>query len=263
MTYNFLLVSCLKDQASINFKDRLLEKYKFKEIKKDLFEILIDSKNKIYIKIINQMHIFIEQKELIKDIEFKIDYIIFLSKHSTLGKNKPKCMTVHAIGNWGKAELGGKNNTVIKTDPILIRLILFNLKKNKPKEIKPFEVKQEATHHGPFLEYCTFFYEIGSDQESWENKQVSEFMIGNLIETIKDYDKKEIKQKRNWKEAIGIGGSHYCSKFNKKTFKESFEFAIGHVVASYALKEIKEKPELLEQAKQKSNSLKEIYDKDL
>jgi D-aminoacyl-tRNA deacylase len=254
---NFLIISCKKDLASINLEKRLFEKYKLKDNK-----IITNGKNNIYFKKIDELHIY-SKEQLILENTKDIDQIIFLSRHSTVTEFKPKCMTVHAIGNWGKAELGGKDYTLVKTDPILIRSLLYSLKKNKPKEIKPYEIKQEATHHGPFINISTIFYEIGSKESDWKREDVASYMIDILINTIKDYDKEKIKKEKQWIEAVGIGGSHYCSKFNKKTFKQSNKFAFGHIAANYTLKDIEKKPEILEQAKKKSNSNKIIYEKDL
>lgn len=256
-----LLVSSDKDTASINLKEELLKEYQVDKLKNNLYKINLDSINEIYLKEINQLHIFSKQEDICKEKEF--DIIIFLSKHSTLSEKKPRCMTVHAIGNWGKAELGGKDRCVVKTDPILIRKLLVNLKEKKPIEIKEYEVKQEATHHGPFLEDATFFYEIGSDKKDWENKMVAKHMIKTLIDTIKNYSREETKNKNSWVEAVGVGGSHYCTRFNRLTFNKSNKFCFGHVVANYGVKEVSEDEGLLKQALEKSNASKIIYKQDV
>ncbi len=255
-----LIVSSTEDIASNNLKEELFNSYKLVKNKKDIYKIDIDSLNEIYFKEINKTHIYASQED-IKDKEY--DQVIFLSRHSTLSETKPKCMTVHAIGNWGKADLGGESNTVVKTDPFLIRLLLLNLKENKPKEIKEYEVKQEATHHGPFLESPTLFYEIGSTNIDWENKLVSRYMIKILIDSIKDYNQKEIKEKNNWIAAVGVGGSHYCTRFNRYTFDRSKRYCFGHVVASYALKDIQENQALLKEAKEKSTSQVVVYEEEI
>ncbi len=259
---NFLIIISNQDIASLTFKQVIFSKYMLEEIKNNLFLMKNDAKNKIYIKIIDCLHITCKEEEILND-SLIIDQIIFLTRHSTLSEIKPKSMTVHACGNFGKAELGGLDHTLTKTDPILIRSLLLKLKKNKPLLIKPYEVKQEATHHGPSLSISTIFYEIGSSQEDWKNVDVAEYMLEILFNIINNYDKEEIKKERKWIEAVGIGGSHYCTKFNKKTFDEKELNCFGHVVASYALFEIKERPELLEEAKEKSNSKLIIKEEEL
>jgi len=218
---NFLLIISNQDIASLNFKETLFQEYTLEEMNLNLFKVKIKSSiNKIYLKIINSLHIFSKEEEIIEP-NLNIDQIIFLSKHSTLGEIKPKSMTVHSIGNWGKADLGGLDHTVVKTDAILIRTLLIELKNNKPISLKPYEIKQEATHHGPFLLTPTIFYEIGSSKDEWVNKEVSKFMLICLFKVISNYNKEEKKKEKGWIEAVGIGGSHYCTKFNKKTLMKS------------------------------------------
>lgn len=254
-----LLVCSKKDIASVNFKEEIFSKYNLIKIKPNLYKIDIESLNDIFIKDIDKMHIFLQEKEIIENEDF--DQIIFLSKHSTLSEKKTKCMTVHAVGNWGKAELGGKDKTLVKTDPVLIRSLLLNLKENKTKEIKEYEVKQEATHHGPFLETSTIFFEIGSDKKDWENKILANYMIGILINTIKNYNLEEIKKKEKWVSCVGIGGSHYCTKFNRFTFNRDKKYCFGHIVPNYALDKINEK--IINYAKENSSSEKIIKEEDL
>ncbi|MDD3976328.1 MAG: D-aminoacyl-tRNA deacylase [Candidatus ainarchaeum sp.] len=236
---NILLINSKKDDASNNLTKSLENIYNFKKIKENLYILdEINNLNQISLIKIDKLHIYLE-KEYLEKITKDYDIVIFLSKHSTLSETKPKAMTVHAIGNFGKAELGGEDKILVQTDPILIRLLLYNLKKNKIKEIKPYEVKQEATHHGPYLEKTALFYEIGSQKSDWENKDVGEYMAKILIQTIRNYNKEEIKKKNNWIEAVGISKSHYCTQFNKYTFKKNFKYCIGHVFPKYALKEYK------------------------
>lgn len=265
---NFLLISSEEDMASINFKNVLLKDYPFDKFSEDLF-ILNDntSKNKIYFLITERLHLHITDDDLVNEYlkknNIKIDMAIFLSRHSTLGEIKPKSMTVHSIGNFGKAELGGKDYTLVKTDPILIRLLLLELKKNKPKELKEFEIKQEATHHGPFLETSAIFYEIGSKKEEWENEIVAKFMTSILISVLKTYDQKEIIQEKGWIPTVGLGGSHYCTKFSRLTFDENQKYCFGHIAADYAMKDISSKPELTKQALEKSNAENIISEKEI
>ncbi len=256
-----LIIASKEDLASINLKEELFNNYSLEKIEEEIYKIKIEGENEIFFKEISETHIYSSEKNIVG--EKKYDQIIFLSRHSTLSENKPKCMTVHAIGNWGIAELGGKDHKVVKTDPILMRLLLIELKKNKPKEIKEYEVKQEATHHGPYLEESTLFYEIGSCENDWKNKLVSKYMIKILIENIKDYNKEEIKNKNQWIEAVGFGGSHYCTRFNRLTFNINNKYCFGHVVANYGVKHVEENKNLLKEAKEKSNSKVIIYEESI
>jgi D-tyrosyl-tRNA(Tyr) deacylase len=269
---NFLLIISEKDIASNNFKDELFNNYKIKELYKNNYNnennknykniFYLDNnyykfRNNIYIKIISELHIYCENLSQSIPKEINIDSIIFLSKHSTKNIIKNKCITVHAIGNYSKAELGGKDFTLVENDPILIRSILLELKSNKKRytNIKEYEIKQEATHHGPYIDKPALFYEIGSCREDWKNKNVSKFMIKILLNIIKNYNSKEIKKKNNWLEVVGVGGSHYCTKFNRYSFNKNNKYCFGHIVPNYALKDFKKnKKILIPQVLNKSNS---------
>lgn len=255
---NILLICSKNDLAAVNFFETLTAlDFGFTKFSKNLW--FLDKDNKIFLILIEKMHLYLEQEEIIsfeKEANLEFEQIIFLSKHSTLSEIKPRTISVHAVGNWGKAELGGKDETIVKTDSILIRSLLLNFYNQKPKTT-PFEIKQEATHHGPYLDKSTIFVEIGSDENAWKDKPVCEFVCKELIKVISDYDKEEIKQERKWIEVVGFGGSHYCTKFNRLTFVPENKYCFGHVIPDYALKQISDRKklkEILEQAKDKSNS---------
>lgn len=256
---NFLLICSKTDLAAVNFFETLTTgEFGFKEISIDLW--FLEKKNKICLVLSEKAHLYFEDEDVSK-IEKKanteFEQIIFLSRHSTLGEKKPRSITAHAVGNWGKAELGGKDETVVKTDAILIRSLLLDFYNNKPKALE-YEVKQEATHHGPYLSKSTIFVEIGSDQNAWKDKITCDFVCKELIKIISDYDKEKIKQEKEWREVVGFGGSHYCTKFNRLTFDKNSKYCFGHIIPDYALKQISDNQklkELLEQAKEKSNSI--------
>lgn len=242
-----LLICSKNDQASVNFFETLTSKnFNFRKIKENHW--ILDN---IDLILIEKTHLYIEEKDIFSYLKEKDTQLIFLSKHSTLSEQKPRTISAHAVGNWNTAEYGGKNETLVKTNPIIIRELLFNLHHNKPKNIK-YEVKQEATHHGPYLEYSTFFVEIGSDVNAWNDKIVCEYVCKELI----NYLSNEHLDKKEYKKAVGFGGSHYCTKFNKYTFDKNNMFCFGHIIPEYAIKNTtNEKLKLLlEQAKEKSQA---------
>ncbi len=51
-------------------------------------------------------------------------------------------------------------------------------------------------------------------------------------------------EEEKWRVALGIGGNHYCSSFNKIELEE--DFALSHICAKYTLKSLNE--EMLKQA---------------
>jgi len=252
---NILLICSKSDVAAVNFFETLtIESFEFTKISENLH--FLEKENKIFLVFSEKIHLYMNDSD-ISEIEKKanteFEHIIFLSRHSTLGEIKPRSITVHAVGNWGIAELGGKDETVVKTNPILIRALLLDFYNNKPKTLE-YEVKQEATHHGPHLEKSTIFVEIGSDNGAWKDKIASDFVCKELIKIISNYNPKDY----DWKEVVGFGGSHYCTKFNRLTLDSNNKYCFGHIIPDYILKQITDKQklkELLEQAKVKSNSL--------
>ncbi len=254
-----LLLTSEKDMASVVFKDILLNNYDFLKKKDDFYYLnnftkdkelkLVQNnktKNQIFLKNIKNLHLFFDDS-MLGDV---YDVVVVLSKHSTLSKNKNKCFTAHALGNFDKAEFGGKDKTLVKTDAFLIRYLLLNLKKNKPKNLKEYEIKQEATHHGPFISTKILFFEIGSNVCDWLNKDAVFYMSKILINSLLNYSPKNLKNEFGWESVCGFGGSHYCTVFNRYTFDLKNRYCFGHVVPSYSInnfiknklfKEIKEK----------------------
>lgn len=160
--------------------------------------------------------------------QVKTDYLVFASTHTS--KTGNPALTVHPIGNWGKALLGGKNFELVKTSGQLLKIALNKLKKNKEKreELKKFEVSLEATHHGPWLEKPTIFIELGGSITQWKNKTAAKTIAETILEL------KEFRPDKKIKTSIGLGGKHYCSEFNKVMFKNN-KRAISHICPKYML----------------------------
>lgn len=266
---NIAIICSKKDVASNNFFNYLIDNYNFKEIRKNLFFLEETEKteyaiNEVFLIITDQLHIYLTEKEindLLAGIEKNIEQVIFLSRHSTLSEKKEKSISVHAIGNWKNADLGGRPTTVCKTDPILIRELLLRMyikkKQNIDIDIKKYEVKQEATHHGPYLENFAIFVEIGSDLDAWNDLKTIGFICENVIDVLKYYNREKIKEENNWVEVVGFGGSHYCTKFFKYSMDPNKKYCFGHIIPDYAIKEFDKEIDLnkiLKEALKKSNS---------
>jgi D-aminoacyl-tRNA deacylase len=244
-----LLITSEKDVASKKFKEILLNNYDFIKQKENLYFLNSFKKqeeidnitlfqenktnNKIFLKTIDNLHLFSNDKEILNNNNY--DIVVFLSKHSTSSEIKPKCFTVHAVGNFSKAKFGGLDKTLVKTDGILIRFLLINLKKNKPNNLKKYEVKQEATHHGPYLSTPVIFYEIGSSNDDWNNTLAVSYMSKILIYSLINYSQQKLKDVFGWECVCGFGGSHYCTVFNRYSFNINNKFSFGHIVPSYAM----------------------------
>jgi D-tyrosyl-tRNA(Tyr) deacylase len=263
---NILLVTSKEDIASVNFKKVLLKDYDFINTKDNLYylnsfdtpkdtQLVQENKtdNKIFLKDIDSLHLFSNDEEILDENNYEI--VIFLSKHSTLSKNGTKCFSAHAVGNFNKADLGGKDKTLVETDAFLIRYLLLNLRRNKPKPLKVYEVKQEATHHGPYLSKKTIFYEIGSNEEDWNNIEGIEYLSKILIYSLLNYSQEKLIKEFDWESVCGFGGSHYCTVFNRHSFNLNNKYCFGHIVPSYAIDDFKEN-NLYEEIKKKGFSNK-------
>ncbi|MBI2651143.1 hypothetical protein HYX01_01610 [Candidatus Woesearchaeota archaeon] len=225
------IISSLKDKASINIKESLLNNFQFKESKEKfggnlVYNYEIDGK---------EMNLYTVNSELIytENIDKKInaDIFIFISKHRA--SEERKALTVHPIGNFGKAEFGGKEKMLCFSPSFLLKNIYMELNKNS-EEID-YEATMEATHHGPFLEKPVLFLEVGSAEEQWEDKNAAKASAVSLINAIKN-ENKEYENEKKWESTFVIGGSHYNYVSNKAMLKTNF--AVGHICAKYNLQNL-------------------------
>lgn len=179
---------------------------------------------------------FIEGNQCFADSanEINADFFIFASLHKS-ASGKPT-LTTHAIGNWGKAEYGGKGKTLVPTNSFLLKNYLISLQRQKTAQGLEFEVCLEASHHGPFLEKPTIFIELGSSEKQWQDKKAAKAIAEIILNST--------SLEGNFKSAIGIGGTHYCPEFSKLMLRT--EWALGHICPEYALHNLNQ--EMLQQA---------------
>ncbi len=224
-----------EDIASINIGKFLLSLEKWKEKNGIYF-----SDDKI-IYFIEDTHIYHDNID--KEIEskgYEIDTIIFASRHASMAKRKT--LTVHAVGNYSKAEYGGKDRKLVLCEPLLMRNALELLKE---KDIDGYEVCYEATHHGPYLEKPCFFIEVGSTEKEWNDKKACKAIAEVILEL----------ERKNYDVAIGIGGGHYAPRFTDIAFNKKVAF--GHIAAKYAIPYLNEK--LIEEMINKTPNCKKAY----
>ncbi len=197
------------------------------------------------------------------------DLVVYLSRHQSV--SGMKTLTVHPIGNYGTAEYGGRDRTLVPSAPLAMSTALRIL---STKEVPGFECTFEATHHGPYLEIPTFFIEIGSTVEEWNNPTAIRAIAETMAELIELYEngmigkgairkesmingtmeKETIENETTRKETIkngavkketlngildstegtciGLGGGHYVPRHTKYATREGLDF--GHMMPSYA-----------------------------
>jgi D-aminoacyl-tRNA deacylase len=169
--------------------------------------------------------------------------IIVLSKHASA--TGTKSFTVHALGNFGKAEFGGEEKTLVNALAKISTSLLRGLNENAPKD---FSVCYEVTHHGPNSKKNICFIELGSSVNEWNNKDFAKIIAKVIIDyTIK---------KNNDKIVIGIGGGHYAPDFTKLAIRKNYSF--GHICPQYALTYLDES--MLSQMLEKSKATEIVID---
>ncbi|MHA2245760.1 MAG: D-aminoacyl-tRNA deacylase [Candidatus Hodarchaeales archaeon] len=157
--------------------------------------------------------------------------IIYLSRHSA--QSLRPSFTVHSIGNFGVAEFGGLNNTLVKCNSFLMKRLLLNIQELKEsgdyKTLFEYEIRLEVTHHGPFSKSPVVFIEVGSSEAQWKDLEACRLISDAVNNT--NFDK--IDQNSEWVSVIGFGGNHYATKFTRMMLET--EYAFGHICAKYAI----------------------------
>ncbi|MDO8428356.1 MAG: D-aminoacyl-tRNA deacylase [Candidatus Diapherotrites archaeon] len=209
-----------QDLAGLTIKQALLELVEFKETKEEfdgnsVFEF---HSQKFGLEFQNFKLYTINEFQVIADYVNKIsaDLFVFASKHAS-AKGIPS-LTVHSIGNFGLAQLGGKENTICPTSAIIQASYLKALQKAKNGQNLAYEITMEATHHGPFLTKPSVFIELGSNETAWQDPLGGQIIAQTILET--DYSSKQNKLV-----AIALGGNHYCSSFNKLVLEKNYAIA--------------------------------------
>jgi len=215
-----LLVCSLPDIPSVNMKEWLLKFHKWEDMGSEGDMSFLSYEDNVMVTI-PDMHI--RHEDLDKEVEafgVKIDEIIVMSKHSA--KSGQPALTAHPIGNYHENDFGGRAGALVKANPALMTDALRRIvqKNDMPENQLCFEV----THHGPWLEKPTFYIEVGSVQEQWENKHAAE-ILAHVID--------ELEPHPEYPTAIGMGGGHYAPRFTEVALKNKVNF--GHMLPNYQL----------------------------
>ncbi|MBW2997011.1 D-aminoacyl-tRNA deacylase, partial [Candidatus Woesearchaeota archaeon] len=167
------------------------------------------------------------------DKEVEGDWIIFATRHQAASGKK--CFCAHVPGNWDKAEAGGSEKQLCKALPGVMKQALKKIESYYAGD--EFEVIQECTHHGPFIDKPCMFIEIGSSEAEWARKDAGEVIAKVVNHVVMNPVKK-------YKEVVVLGGGHYNQVATKLVFNT--EYAVGHICPKYMLPELD--PRLLKQA---------------
>jgi D-aminoacyl-tRNA deacylase len=156
--------------------------------------------------------------------KYPYDGYVFLSKHAS--ESGTLALTCHSTGNFDDASFGGFPRQVAIPHPHLQKSYMKRLWEER-ETFSKFEITIEATHHGPTsLSKPTIFIEVGTTEEEWNDKNlcknIAKIVLKEMSESPKKYDV-----------AIGFGGTHYPSKFNKELLEGSL--ALGTIIPKYSL----------------------------
>lgn len=152
------------------------------------------------------------------DQEIDADIFIFATTHRA-ASGKPS-LTVHAIGNWDTADLGGQKKQLVPAPASLMKDLFLALKKRHNGD-----VTIEATHHGPFLKKPACFIEIGSSEKEWRDETLGKIVAEALAVVV--------GKEKKYETVAFLGGGHYAPEANK--ILEETTYAIGHVCPKYKL----------------------------
>ena len=148
-----------------------------------------------------------------------LEAVVFLSKHRA--ESGTRSLTVHPIGNFGSADLGGREGAIVPAAPEAMTEALRCVARRA--EDLGFRATFEATHHGPFLSTPAFFYELGSGPADWTNTVAARALAEALMEC----------RAPAMPVGIGIGGGHYLPRITDVALRRRVAF--GHLVPSYAV----------------------------
>jgi len=230
------LIASTKDPASVNIKETLLNDFDFIKLEaefenSDVYGYLIDKKD---------IKLYTIDTELIftNDLDKKIDadMFIFLSKHRA--EEGRASLTCHPIGNFGNNKKGGKEKTLCTCPSSFLKEILIELSENV--EGSEYEATLESTHHGPFMKKALLFFELGSAEKHWKDKNGAKIYVKTLMNVLS-------KENKDYGSVFIIGGTHYSHVGNKVMLKTNY--SVGHICPKFNFENLND--DLLEQAMEK------------
>lgn len=215
-----LLLCSISDEASVNIKERLLEKASWSESGGFRGHQVLKHDNDLLVTI-EHIHLYADNidKAVSDATGFEFESVVFLSRHKAA--SGIPTLTVHPIGNFNKADYGGRPETLVPSAPDMMTSTLRSLQKGAHG--LPFQVSFEVTHHGPYLETPTMYIEIGSDEKNWENLEAAQAIASALIES-------EVTRAPR---VIGIGGGHYAPRFTEVVVAKKVSF--GHMIPNHSI----------------------------
>ena len=253
-----LIIASTKDPASIKIKESLLLQSNWEEIDKFYEKPVYKNKKMKNIILVTTTKRKIKHENIDKEIETKLriktKQIIFISRHDS--KTGLPSLTTHPIGNYGKAEYGGKNKTLCKSSPRLMTELLRKINNNAIKAETYHKICFEVTHHGPFVNTPSLFVEVGSNLEEWNKKEPANIIAKSVLDLLKNYQY-EKDFPNDIPVLIGLGGGHYAPRFTDIVLEKKCAF--GHMIPAYQIKNDNINDEILEKTLKETPNVKFAY----
>ena len=221
----YTLVCSTSDIASSTVIDNLINLHYFAKLDESTF----------YSKDYPNVQLHLTTKSLLyadglDEIYPDSECFIFISQHRS-ASNIPT-LTCHTTGNFGENLYGGRSKEMGICYPWIQKEYLVELNSMK-NHVPNYDITIEASHHGPTSSNKpTLFIEIGSTEKQWTDKTAAQTVCTALLRVVStkpDYCKKV---------AIGLGGTHYPTKFNKLILES--EYGLGSVAARHNLPLVEE-----------------------
>ncbi len=237
-----LLIVTENDKASINTRDNLLSMTSWREGAPFEGRPSFSFQNTKMITI-GQEHLYRDNIDIDAASFFgeKPETVVYLSRHRS--KSGQRSLTVHPVGNHGKASFGGMVKTLVPSAPSEMTGTLRAIH-DAAKDLD-YLVSFEATHHGPYLLTPTFFIESGSDVGAWSDPLAGEALAKALLNA----------KPAGGPIGIGVGGGHYMPRITDVAL--SRDVCFGHMVASYALEQFDE--DVLSRALNSTKDVEFVY----
>lgn len=214
--------------AGLNIKENILELCDFSETGEEY------AGYPVFVKDNTTLYTTDENCLLMENLQDKISADLFIMPTIHRSEANKKTISCHTQGNWDKAgeEFGGIQKNLSFAPAFYLKKAFLELVSVQEEMQIDYEPTLECTHHGPQIESPTLFIEIGSTETEWKDKNAGK-AIAKVIIKLMEFDADNKDNNEEWRSAIGIGGPHYCNKFNK--VMERTDIAVGHVCPKYML----------------------------
>lgn len=231
-------------------KGHLINEQKEKEYV--FYDFTLGEKNNICKAVCVENYLYLTNED-VANIESKIGdkcEFLIISTHKS-ETQKIDTISIHVCGNFNKNELGGEKQKLsyVYEDAFDYFYKIISEDKEKPNTLEFFI---EATHHGPSLDIPVLYYEIGPNDNAYNNKEYQEYYTKKLLEYL------NLQPKTNSEHYVLIGSPHYLDKKMIDNIKEKMKqkhnkdnLFFSHIIPKYSLNDILELND---------NTLKQIFE---